>query len=311
MSEIKWTKARRKKLPGFRTPVKSDPDDAVFDPKAAMKLLATRTKQVGLEQAPDDVKHAYEQRIAGKTPDSLDAKTEAMLFILVCRAQDPIRKWEDWTEARATVALWLADGGFRFAIDVITQPRPYAPMKITQADRSISYRVQPAAELHGEEIPFGAFAYWAQYEPLYWALRNHVAHMSDEELADATSSVANLLEGLPGEKDERWWHRAGLVYVLSRDESMVNAQADRLLPELASFGYNVGEPLAAATTDLERAEKLVANASFVRYGHAFVETHGMAAKRILEAQYAERSKHSAKQYMKGLIEALKLVGVKV
>lgn len=300
MTGIKWTKARRKKLHGFRTPHKADPADAVMDVPKAWAILKKRTPQVGLDKAPKGLRTAYERRRGAKAPDSLDVATEAALAEMVSRAKDPVSKWEDWTEARATVGLWMGVGGFRFALDVILQNRPYDSVKCI-APQGTSFEFAKC-----KKKVFGAFYTWPLYEPLYWALRSHVAHMSDEALADASASVKDLLKPAPPKDEEKFWHRAGLLYVLSRDESLVASKMDAMIKRLGPSG---GEVLAATTTDLDRAASIAEKSNFVRYTFDFLETHGDAAKSILEAQYARRAPGSARQYLKDLRAGLKAVGV--
>ncbi len=52
MSEIKWSKAQRKKLHGFRTPHKADPKDSVMDVSSAWTLLRDRAKGTKLSKGP-------------------------------------------------------------------------------------------------------------------------------------------------------------------------------------------------------------------------------------------------------------------
>ena len=303
MTAIKWTKARRKQLHGFRTPHKTDPADAVLDVPKAWAILKKRTPQVGLDEAPKELRTAYDRRTGAKAPDSLDIATEAALAQMVSRAKDPVSKWEDWSEARATVGLWMGVGGFRFALDVILQNRPYETLR-GSSPNGVFFEFKKS-----KKRVFGAFAGWPLYEPLYWALRSHVAHMSDEALADASASVKDLLKPAPPKDDEKYWHRAALLYVLSRDESVVGSKMDAMMKRLGSIGWNAGEVLAAATTDLDQAASIAEKSNFVRYTLDFLETHGDAGKPILQAQYARRKSGSARQYLQDLRAGLKVVGV--
>ena len=153
-----------------------------------------------------------------------------------------------------------------------------------------------------------SYTSWPVYEPLYWALRCPVAHMSDEAFADACASVKKRLSKAAPKKGEAFWHRAALVYVLSRDQSIVAAQIDKMKANVESAGYNAGELLGVATTDIDQAAWLAERSNFIRYPLDFVETHGAAAKPIFEKQYERRAQHSSKQFLKGLSAGLKMVG---
>ncbi len=299
MSEIKWSKAQRKKLHGFRTPHKADAVDAVMDVPSAWTLLKDRAKRTKLSKGPKPLQAAFELRKKGKVPDSLDVVTEVGLLELASVATDPITRWEQWAEARATVGLWVGVQGFAFAFDVILQNRPYQMMKMP--DREFEMTAIKSRDAC-------SYTSWPVYEPLYWALRCPVAHMSDEAFADACASVKKRLSKAAPKKGEAFWHRAALVYVLSRDQSIVAAQIDKMKANVESAGYNAGELLGVATTDIDQAAWLAERSNFIRYPLDFVETHGAAAKPIFEKQYERRAQHSSKQFLKGLSAGLKMVG---
>jgi len=313
MSDIKWTKARRKKLHGFRTPTKHDPADAVLSKEDSWAILRALPLLRTVGEAPAEVKAMLSTRTNDSPPDELDVKAEAARTDLVFRSKDPMKTWEEWAEARALVGLWLGVEGFRFAIDVLRQAPPFE-FDLERRGDDVVMDLKPATHEDGDvEATWGAFRLNAIREPLFWALRNHVAHMDEAALGAATKSVADL-EGVPEGENHlgTWWHRGALVYALSRDESLVNAQVDALLrAETPDKIWEGVELLAVATTDVARATELGKRARFGQYSLDLLATHGEDAGPILQESFERARQYSALQYLKHERAALKMLGIKV
>lgn len=333
MTGIRWTRANRKKLHGFRRPHQHDPADVAPTLEAAWSRLVRAAEQVtvvGDDKLAATSRAVLEELRADAPPEELDVERELIrtaFFLGPLRERDTM-KWESWAIVRDLVALWVERGGVAFAARVLDQPPAWNTFSSSRSPTEVVFQPQPlpaADELQdwdrdpntgGPREHIGPYATYAQVLPAWWALRCRVSRMDEGAVAAASKGCAPLLEGLPQGRccDGGWFRRAALLFALSRDRAVTADGIARL--DAAWEGTLVWDGVAmlfAAAPDAATALALAHRSPVNPRVYAFdvVEAFEADAAPVLHHLFTEVRRHSALRYLKDVRAAIALTGAKV
>ncbi|MFT5680766.1 MAG: hypothetical protein ACI8RZ_001672 [Myxococcota bacterium] len=327
MTPPKWTRTHRKKLHGSRVPHRLDPLDVAPDGAEAWQALVTggrllkanpRIDVIGEDDnSTAQITAVWNQIAARERPERLDPATEPHRVIIACLEgltgsgdSKRFRKWEAWAPYRQLVGFW-ASYGVDVAIQAICAPIPFSSTGSSSYGTDGSQGSIHLASLPPDAPAVGHGSSFLRHEPLWWALRCHLSHASEDDFAAALAAAGPLYAQLEAATDSNSEaNLSSLAFAFSRDGAWLRARAQRY-----ANGDAISHPLQliAGLTDPELAmaciertmnwRMLSYNAIF--YAFDMIESMGPAgAEALLQRICIERDVKS--DYRKGLQSAIKL-----
>ncbi len=283
--DIKWTKATRAKLHGFRTPHKHDPsDDAPWltlcleraggpENGSTLEVNGAAAKTIG--------RLSEEMTADSPAPEELefDATREYYRAALYFLDQDGsyIDRRFRWADVRALIRFWFEHFGLSGVFEVLTHSATLT-RRLSGDPPSVSIEDLSAS-------PNNPFVLSGRYDHnvYVWALSVLASELDGDELSAAVDEMRKIREGL---RDDEWGLRFATAFAFRRETSFGDEDMEVFMKAFEPGGrYSGLELLVASLSSSERAQELLhfkPKTQPGRYAYDWVEAYGKDAAALLE-----------------------------
>lgn len=306
---IRWTKANRSKLHGFRSAHKTDPEGIALTPSEAAAALRAHAIAYPVEWRADEKFQAALDRVLselnGDAVPTVDPATEVYRAAVVLRrgTEDDAMRWEDGVSRRALIGLWASRGtatALDILLGIVCDPSPALAV-----EQQISVRgdVRTVRGLFTDPDPSLPSRSPFTLDPRMWeALRCHVGKLAEADFEAANRVAHARRTALPEKSAER----AGIALAFDRDERHAAVEAHAAM----EGGGHADPVLLVALRDPALAAQLhrerLPHADLGPVAYDLVESFGEGARPMLEDSLAKlgASYYGGQKYLRAALELL-------